>query len=98
MSKLGQVMTRSAAVHFEALRELAIYLVRTRYDGPLYWRRTPDGRQDLEDVPFLIWPPPVDNKDKSPWAHNGLLAIHLVQEEVKGEIDTLDAQEELLEI
>lgn len=97
MSKLGQVMTRPAAIHFQALKEVAIHLVRTKFDGPIYWRRNKK-RMDLPDIPFSTRTIPVDNDHKSPWAHDGLAAIQLVAEEFKGEIDTIDEFEKYIQI
>ena len=74
ISKLSQVMTRPAAVHFQALKQLAIYLVRTKHEGPIYWRTKP--RDDLPVIPRIIVP--LDALSRlSPWqppAH--LTTIH----------------------
>jgi hypothetical protein len=39
MSKLGQVMATPAAIHYRALKAIAVYLIQTKKDGPIYWRR-----------------------------------------------------------
>jgi hypothetical protein len=41
ISKLGQVLTAPAAIHYWALKALAVYLIQTKTDGPIYWRQKP---------------------------------------------------------
>jgi hypothetical protein len=64
ISKLRQVMSRPAAIHFQALKPVAIYLVRTRHEGPIYWRPAP--HPDLPVVPRELVPLDVSSR-LSPW-------------------------------
>ena len=93
---LGQVMTRPASIHFDAFRELATHLVRTRFDGPIYWRRHPTGRSDLPDGNFQTRPPPPEDASKSPWSFDGLMSLHLKTEQFDGPTDDIDAHMEYL--
>jgi hypothetical protein len=38
VSKLGQVLASPAAIHYRALKAVAVYLIQTKSDGPIYWR------------------------------------------------------------
>jgi hypothetical protein len=54
LSKLSQFNDNPAAVHYRALRELAIYMVKTKNRGLIYWRT--QSRMDLDEHAINILP------------------------------------------
>jgi hypothetical protein len=73
ISKLGQVLTAPAAIHYQALKAVAVYLIQTRRDGPIYWRRKP--RLDLPKGDFKPFPIAPENLENSPWDPHGATAL-----------------------
>jgi len=86
LSKLGQMMTSPAPIHFQALKEVAVHLVKTKKDGPMYWR--PRKRYDLPDIPFRIRV--CSTQPDSIWCYDGLASVKLATETYHGpaEIET----------
>jgi hypothetical protein len=73
ISKLGQVLTAPAAIHYRALKAVAVYLIQTKKDGPIYWRRKP--RLDLPKGDFKPYPIAPENLENSPWDPHGATAL-----------------------
>jgi hypothetical protein len=78
ISKLGQVLVSPAAIHYRALKAVAVYLIQTKTDGPIYWRRRK--RMDLPQVPFNIRPVSPEHHINSPWDPIGPTALVITEE------------------
>jgi hypothetical protein len=73
--KLSQIMTAPSQLHFQALRSVAICLVRTKKEGPICWRRKP--HPTSPEVPFQTVPHD-EHSQHGPWVSpNGLAAVHV---------------------
>ena len=60
--KLSQYSVAPSRIHFEAIKQLYIYIKQTKQDGIYYWRKTP--RSDLKQYP------PPDTKPDSNYSHD----------------------------
>jgi hypothetical protein len=73
ISKLSQHNDNPAAIHYRALRDLAIYTIRSKERGLIYWRDK--GRYDLDEHPINIQP--IDPTER-PFPTSGLDCDRLI--------------------
>ena len=61
ITKLAQYSDKPSEIHFEAVKKIYLYLIATKNDGIIYWRKTP--RLDLSegDIPWLNHDSNYDN-------------------------------------
>jgi hypothetical protein len=78
VSKLGQVLALPAAIHYRALKAVAVYLIQTKTDGPIYWQRRK--RMDLPHIPFNIQPVAPEHHVNLPWDPIGPTSLVITEE------------------